>query len=157
MSFAYVNGGSVHSIRNHLRFAAQRQDTGQWVMNLDLADSATREACGWYDLIDAARPADTATHTSDRSLVFTAGVASVVWVVRPWTADELTAQQKAAAAAARTTELTTAIDTLRQWASQSRSTTVTSGNAVATLQTVVNRLGTFFDRFADLLENQYRP
>jgi hypothetical protein len=47
-----------------------------------------------------------------------------------------------------------AIATLRDWANQSRATTVTSGNAVATLQTVVNRLGTFFDRFADLLEVQ---
>lgn len=44
------------------------------------------------------------------------------------------------------------IPTMRQWASDARGTTVTSGNAVATLQVVVNRLGTFFDKFADLLE-----
>lgn len=43
------------------------------------------------------------------------------------------------------------IKTLRQWATQAQNTTVTNGNAVATLQIVVDRLGLFFDRFADLL------
>ena len=47
--------------------------------------------------------------------------------------------------------LDTAIATLRQWAADARNTTVTSGNAVAVLGVVVQRLGTFFDRFADLL------
>lgn len=46
------------------------------------------------------------------------------------------------------------IATLRQWAADARATNVTQGNAVATLQTVVNRLGTFFDRFADDLETR---
>lgn len=46
------------------------------------------------------------------------------------------------------------IATLRAWAAQAENTTVTQGNAVATLQTVVDRLGVFFDRFADLLEVQ---
>jgi hypothetical protein len=55
----------------------------------------------------------------------------------------------------RDQQLATAIDTLRQWADQAESTTVTSGNAVVTLGTVVQRLGVFFDRFADLLERQY--
>lgn len=32
--------------------------------------------------------------------------------------------------------------------------TVTSGNAVQTLQVTVDRLGIFFDRFADMLEVQ---
>lgn len=49
----------------------------------------------------------------------------------------------------------TSIATLRTWAADAQGTTVTSGNAVATLQVVVNRLGTFFDRFADLIEGQY--
>jgi pyridoxine/pyridoxamine 5'-phosphate oxidase len=50
--------------------------------------------------------------------------------------------------------LSQAITTLRQWSDQAETTTVTNGNAVATLQTVVTRLGVFFDRFADLLEVQ---
>jgi len=31
---------------------------------------------------------------------------------------------------------------------------VTQGNAVNTLQTMVNRMGTFFSRFADLIESR---
>ena len=50
------------------------------------------------------------------------------------------------------TNLANAITILRSWADQAQTTTVTSGNAVTTLQTVVNRLGVFFDNFADLLE-----
>lgn len=47
-----------------------------------------------------------------------------------------------------------AIATLRQWATDSQSTVVTNGNNNAVTQTMVDRLGTFFDRFADLLEGQ---
>jgi hypothetical protein len=46
------------------------------------------------------------------------------------------------------------IPVLRQWAEDARNTTVTQGNAVATLGVVVDRLGKFFDQFADLLETQ---
>jgi hypothetical protein len=87
--FAYVNDGSVHQTRNHLRFAAQRLDTGQWVMNLELADTATCEACGWFAVTDTPRPADTATHTTERSVELVAGVPTVVWTPRAFTADEL--------------------------------------------------------------------
>jgi len=45
--------------------------------------------------------------------------------------------------------------TLRSWAEDARtSPAVTSGNAVAQLQTIKDRLGVFFDRFADLIESQ---
>ena len=44
-----------------------------------------------------------------------------------------------------------AVRTLRTWSRQAQNTTVTNNNAVATLQVVVDRLGLFFDRFADLL------
>ena len=66
------------------------------------------------------------------------------WVARPGTPSAL--------AQARNDRIRAALPVLRQWASDARATTVTSGNAVATLQVVVNRLGTFFDNFADLLE-----
>ena len=51
--------------------------------------------------------------------------------------------------------LTQAIATLRQWADDAEATTATQGNAVQVLNVVVDRLGVFFDRFADLLEQQY--
>ncbi len=47
-----------------------------------------------------------------------------------------------------------AVTTLRQWASDAAGTTVTTGNQVTVLQQVVDRLGTFFDRFADLIESK---
>lgn len=47
----------------------------------------------------------------------------------------------------------TAVTTLRQWAGDAETTVATSGNAVAVLQQVVDRLGVFFDRFADLIES----
>lgn len=50
--------------------------------------------------------------------------------------------------------LKNAIPVLRGWADDAEGTTVTSGNAVNVLQTVVNRLGKFFDNFADMLEVQ---
>lgn len=46
------------------------------------------------------------------------------------------------------------IATLRTWADDAEATTATSGNAVAVLNTVLDRLAVFFDRFADLLEAQ---
>lgn len=56
---------------------------------------------------------------------------------------------------ARAARLRGAVATLRQWASDADDTSVTQGNAVQVLGTMVDRLGLFFDRFADLLENQY--
>jgi len=58
--------------------------------------------------------------------------------------------------ATREANLAASVATLRQWASDARGTSVTSGNAVATLQVVVNRLGVFFDQFADLLQQSGR-
>jgi hypothetical protein len=57
---------------------------------------------------------------------------------------------------ARALNLNQAIPTLREWAADAEATTATSGNAVQVLNVVLDRLGVFFDRFADLLENQRR-
>ena len=52
------------------------------------------------------------------------------------------------------TNVSQAVTALRQWATDAQNVTVPTGNAVATLQTVVDRLGVFFDRFADLIESR---
>lgn len=76
--------------------------------------------------------------------------------------DAMSAQDQAAALAlidarvSANTNLDGVVSTLRSWASDARATTVTAGNVVAVTQTMVNRLGVFFDRFADLLVNQGR-
>jgi hypothetical protein len=46
--------------------------------------------------------------------------------------------------------------TLQSWAADTRSTTVTSGNAVQVLQQMVTRFGVLLERFADVLETQGR-
>ncbi len=54
----------------------------------------------------------------------------------------------------KATAVDNAVAALRQWAIDADGTTVTSGNAVVVLQQVVDRLGVFFDRFADLVESK---
>ena len=47
--------------------------------------------CGFVVIAETARPADTATQTSDRTLTFPGGVPTVTWTVRPKTQAELDA------------------------------------------------------------------
>jgi hypothetical protein len=95
--YAYVNDDVVRQVRSHLRFAAQRLDTGQWVMNLELADTAQREACGWFEIIETDPPSfDPLTQVSSSAIELVDGTPTRVWVVRPKTAEELAAQTAAA-------------------------------------------------------------
>lgn len=50
------------------------------------------------------------------------------------------------------TLLQNGIITLKQWADEAEAITVTSGNSVAVLNTTMDRLAIFFDRFANLCE-----
>lgn len=54
----------------------------------------------------------------------------------------------------RRDRLAAAAATLRSWAEDARATDVTRDNAVQVLDVVVDRLGVFFDRFADLLDDR---
>jgi hypothetical protein len=159
MTYALVENDQVVRVAGRPTDLRRVAD-GATVLWSQYITEAELNACNWFSVINADQPADTATHTSERTLqVGTQGafrVVRVVWVQRPWTQAELAARAKAAAVAARNTELTNAIDTLRTWAAQARGTTVTTANHLATTQTVVTRLGTFFDRFADDLENRFR-
>jgi hypothetical protein len=69
--------------------SARRVDSGAWVLGLADADQATREACGWFEVDDTARPDDTATTTHDQLIELVAGVPTVVWTERAKTAEEL--------------------------------------------------------------------
>jgi hypothetical protein len=66
----------------------------------------------------------------------------------------LAAEAAAADLAAKRTQLTNSVATLRQWADDAESTTATSGNAVAVLNTLLDRLAVFFDHFADMIESR---
>lgn len=81
---------------------------------------------------------------------------TAIWTrtVLALSSEELATVADSADREAKRTLVANAIPTLRQWAIDARAVTVTSGNAVQTLQVVVTRLATFFDRFADLLQAQ---
>ena len=52
---------------------------------------------GWLPVAETPRPADTATTTTDHSVALVAGVPTVTWTPRPWTAEELAANAEQAA------------------------------------------------------------
>lgn len=88
MSYALVIDDTIVTTGG-LPVSARRLDSGAWVLGLRDADSATQEACGWYAIVDTARPDDTATTTHDQLIELVAGVPTVVWTERAKTAEEL--------------------------------------------------------------------
>ncbi len=81
MSYALVVSNSIQT-EGGLPLSARRQDTQQWVMGLRDASVTLQRACGWYLVVEVARPADTPTHTYDRTLTLPAGIPTVTWVQR---------------------------------------------------------------------------
>lgn len=116
-------------------------------MSVPAGSVGPADGTGYYEIIDAVRPADTATATFIRTLELVAGRPTVVWAERAKTQDEL----HRATAIAKAADLVEAIATLRAWSVTARAATVTSANAVATLAVVVKNLAEFYDGFADLL------
>ena len=154
MTYAYVTNSTVQAT-GRLPSAARRLDTGQWVLGLADATVELQQACGWYEVADTARPADTPIATYDRDVVLVAGTPTVVWTERAKTPAELDAETEQAERETRDGNRSGSIATLRQWADDAAATTVTNGNNNQVTQVAITRLGVFFDRFADLLENQY--
>jgi len=109
----------------------------QEVLDRPTYDSATHRLDNWRWVDDEQE--QTATYTAD---------------VVALTQTELDAIADDAAREGKRTIIAQAIPTLRQWADDADAVTVTSGNAVSVLQTTVDRMAIFFDRFADLLEYQ---
>lgn len=101
-------------------------------------------------------PFDDATQRLERSISVGEDLVTVGWTVVDLEPQEILDRQvEQAANAERTAKrqaVVQAVSVLRQWADDADGTTVTTGNVVAVTQTMVNRLGTFFDRFADLIE-----
>jgi hypothetical protein len=98
MSFAKVIDNNITKLATRLPQTAQRLDDDGWVLALRTADTATQEACGWFQVDDAAvRPDDTATATSDRSVELVGDVPTVIWTVRSKSDAELAGDTAAAA------------------------------------------------------------
>jgi hypothetical protein len=89
MSYYHIPTDTERSPRSGER----RTDTGEWVTppNREWSD-ADLAACGFVAVVPAARPDDTDTHTSDRSVTRTGDTVTEVWTVVPKTADALAAQ-----------------------------------------------------------------
>lgn len=81
-------------------------------------------------------------------------VRTLGWDVVALTQVELDVIADNAARDAKKTLVANAIPTLRTWATELQAITVNSGNAVATLQALIDRQEVFYARFADLLEYQ---
>ena len=114
-------------------------------------------ASQWLPVIRNAQPAYNSTNEYlTQTTTVTNGTVVIDWIVinkaQQQLDDEAAAAALAADLAAKRQAVSNAVATLRTWSDQAESTVVTSGNAVATLQTMVDRLGVFFDRFADKVE-----
>ncbi len=96
MSYALVINNAVTAEQGALPDSARRLDTQQWVLGLPAAGVTLQHACGWYAVTDVAKPADTPTVTTDRSLTLVAGVPTVTWTSRPKTQAEIDSATAAA-------------------------------------------------------------
>lgn len=54
----------------------------------DLRDPATREARGWFEVLETERPADTDTGTYISDIQMVDGIPTRVWIYRDWTPEE---------------------------------------------------------------------
>jgi hypothetical protein len=149
MIYAHITDGIIDAVG---RLPKGADADGQW---LEPLTDVNAHLAGWFPVTDTPRPADTATTTFDRSVVLVAGVPTVTWAERLKTQAELDSEVAAAESTVRRTDLQASVSVLRQWADDAAATTVTAGNIAAVTQTMVNRLGIFFDRFADSVIEQF--
>lgn len=95
MTYALIQDNQIQSIGS-LPNSARRLDTQEWVMGLATAPPELVAATGWAEVVDTARPADTATTTHDRSIELVNGTPTVVWTQRAKTPDDLAGEQQQA-------------------------------------------------------------
>jgi hypothetical protein len=108
---------------------------------LQYASAEFLASIGILPVVDTPRPADTDTATFVRSVELVAGVPTVVWVERLFTADELAARAAAVNAATMRAEVDQALDGLRQIANSSGTLTAAQlSNAVRLLARVLIRV-----------------
>lgn len=99
-TYAHVIDAIIRA-EGSLPATGKRLDNGADVLDLRSADADTQRACGWYRVTDPGRPADTATHTADRTVTFDGSAAVAVWTTRPKTQGERDAEAAAAATVER--------------------------------------------------------
>lgn len=105
MTHAFVKDGIIQAT-GQLMESARRLDTQEWVLGLFQASVELQQACGWFLVVEVARPIDTTTDTTERSVQLIDGVPTEVWVPRPWSVEELAQQASLANRSAIETNLT---------------------------------------------------
>lgn len=93
--YALVIDGTIKSVGSLPR-AARRLDTQEWVLPPNgVWTTPQAEACGYFYVVPATKPADTETETWVKSVELVSDTPTEVWTSRPWTADELKSKQVA--------------------------------------------------------------
>jgi hypothetical protein len=135
--YAIVVDDAIFAVGN--RPKAWRNHTG-----LQYATDEQLAAIGILPVVEVERPADTATHTAERSVELVAGVPTVVWTSRAWTPEELAVRTADANNAAMRAEVDQALDGLRAIINSSGTLTAAQlSNAVRLLARVLLRLCRF--------------
>lgn len=80
-SWGCVRGRDVVDEVGELPPAARRLDTGGMVIGVPSASRATREACGYYEVLEAAAPAAPVGYRAARRLSLSGGVVRAVWAL----------------------------------------------------------------------------
>jgi len=111
---------------------------------------ANAETWGYYELVEVAQPDADHVRTVEN-------IGPGQGFTEVWTYSQELADQNVAAADCdvKRGNYQGAVTTLRTWSDQAETMTVTSGNAVATLQQMVDRSGLMWDRLADLIEAEH--
>jgi hypothetical protein len=108
------------------------------------------ESFGYYELVEVPRP--DADHVRTVENIGPGQGFTEVWTFSQDLAD---ANADQADRQTKRSNYKGAVATLRQWSDDAEATAVTSGNAVAVLQEMVDRSGTMWDRLADLIEAEH--
>jgi hypothetical protein len=95
VTFARVVDGEI-DIVGTLPYSARRLDTGRIIHDLFDTNRKWRRACGWYEVIETARPVVSPLEVAEATVELVDGLPTQVWVVRPKTQSELDAANRAA-------------------------------------------------------------
>ena len=150
MTYIYSpDGTTIDKRRKELPARAWEQTSPEGGVYHDLTPANAADH-GWYELAEVARPDADHVRTVEN-------IGPGQGFTEVWTFDQERADANVAAADrdVKRGNYQGAVTTLRTWSDQAENTTVTSGNAVATLQQMVDRSGIMWDRFADLIEAEH--
>ena len=96
MAYALVTGGVIQAVRYPGRWEIKLSDGARLSPPEDGWTPQLAALCGFVPIVEVARPADTPTHTHDRTVALLVGVPTEVWTQRAKTAGELAADTQQA-------------------------------------------------------------